>query len=255
DLSDPPSLGLRLAVVGSAIGCCVSCAGLAFGFSALVPELLELGAFHEECPSSGVCHRQITSLTGLFTTATSLLNLAALPSGFLLDLWGPRRCGALFCGLVAAGCWRFGAGNYQSGFLALAVGGPCIFNCTLSFGNLFPSRCGLVVAALVGAFDASSAVFAGLALALGNGASFERKIFRTYAGVPTLCAVAASLCWPAWPVALPENEPRENEPVSGKESFGASCRARSSRCWHTLCPCPWCASISSLPQCTRRCSQ
>lgn len=48
DLSDPPSLGLRLAVVGSAIACCVSCAGLAFGFSALVPELLELGAFHEE---------------------------------------------------------------------------------------------------------------------------------------------------------------------------------------------------------------
>ena len=34
--------------------------GLAFGFSALVPSLLKIGAFHDRCDTLKVCHQQVS---------------------------------------------------------------------------------------------------------------------------------------------------------------------------------------------------
>ena len=52
---------LEAFVVASAVLSCLATAGLAFGFSALLPQLLRDKAFHELCAHSEVCELQISS--------------------------------------------------------------------------------------------------------------------------------------------------------------------------------------------------
>ena len=51
-------------VVLSAIATCLATAGLAFGFSALVPPLLHAGAFRERCNQKG-CPEQMAGAMAL----------------------------------------------------------------------------------------------------------------------------------------------------------------------------------------------
>eukprot|EP00434_Breviolum_minutum_P016746 symbB.v1.2.014769.t1/scaffold1084.1/size139254/8 len=171
---EPPGAIRSFLIVVSSIIVCLTTSGLAFGFSALVPPLLKVGAFHQRCDSnSHVCQEQLSCLTGMFAMTTSLLNIAALPSGCAVFAKGPTNDVA-----------------YMVGFLLLGVSGPCIFNCTLSFGNLFPRHAGLITAALVGTFDASSAVFVALAAALDSGAAFSTT-FQVYAIIPALQSICS----------------------------------------------------------------
>lgn len=217
----PPSCRDFFIVVSSIIVCLTN-TGLAFGFSALVPSLLKIGAFHDRCDTLKVCHQQVSCLTGMFSMTTSLLNIAALPSGAILDHCGPRATGTFFCMVVAVGCVIFSQGPanelaYTFGFLLFGVSGPCIFNCTLSFGNLFPARAGLVTAALVGSFDASSAVFVALSLALQSGLSFG-VTFSGFAVIPALGAVMA-LAWPKAPVEMEDEDFGDEMPQRSVQSI------------------------------------
>eukprot|EP00930_Biecheleria_cincta_P083615 TRINITY_DN7314_c0_g1_i4.p1 TRINITY_DN7314_c0_g1~~TRINITY_DN7314_c0_g1_i4.p1 ORF type:complete len:469 (+),score=62.09 TRINITY_DN7314_c0_g1_i4:37-1407(+) len=198
---------------------------LAFGFSALLPQLIASGAFHDECPvgSTGVCDRQMSKLTDMFTLAVSLLNVASMPGGAILDRFGPKLTATCFLFLVGMGCITFSLGGpgyshaYYVGFLLLAVSGPCNFNCTLSFGNLFPERAGLITAALVGCFDASSAIFAILAAAMRDGGLSLGEVFQAYAMLPLLLAVVAAAFWPMAAVTCeraPADSERERDPES-----------------------------------------
>ena len=80
-------------MVSGALTCFLN-AGISFGFSGLLPVLLAQGAFREDCPArhlgAGPCGRQLLDLTGMFTLATALLNMASTPSGAILDRLGPR---------------------------------------------------------------------------------------------------------------------------------------------------------------------
>lgn len=207
------STGRRLAVVGSAALGCLANAGLAFGFSALLPVLIAEGAFHDNCGkgepinADGACRSQTLALTSMFTIATSLLNVASFPLGFLLDTAGPRFTASLCAVLVGVGCFLFGCGGlgyighlyYNAGFMLLAIAGPAVFNCTLSFGNLFPGREGLITASLVGCFDASSAIFVVLVALMEIGVPF-RTTFMSYTAIPLLIALASATLWPRKPV-------------------------------------------------------
>ncbi|EOD27373.1 hypothetical protein EMIHUDRAFT_235992 [Emiliania huxleyi CCMP1516] len=206
--------GRRLIVVVSAVLCCLFNAGLAFGFSALLPVLIDSGAFHDVCSSSSAggatCPEQLAALTGMFTLATSLLNVFALPSGALLDCLGPKRTAGCLLLCSAAGCMLFAQGGdgsqghiaFYGGFLLFAISGPSMFNCTLSFSNFFPKRKGLICACLVGCFDASSSIFVGLASFISGGATI-RTVFQSYAACPAIFALLALSLWPAAPVSAP----------------------------------------------------
>lgn len=219
----------KIAVVASAIVACFSTAGLAFGFSALLPQLIKRGAFHDECPEGSkktVCDRQMTKLTDMFTLAVSLLNLASMPAGAILDRFGPKLTATCFSFFVGLGCIIFSLGGpgdwepaYYVGFLLLAVSGPCNFNCTLSFGNLFPERAGLITAALVGCFDASSGVFAILAAAMhASGLSLE-EVFQAYAMMPLMLAAIAAAAWPMTAVTC-DRAPEDPEPDASSSQNG-----------------------------------
>jgi len=216
--------GRRLLTVCCAVAACFLNAGLVFGYSAIFPALVRDGAFHGECePGSSrlhVCDRQSLALSGMFTLATCGLNVATFVTGSILDRLGPSLtcAGSAFC--VALGCLVFSLGNedeqdaYTWGYLLMAIGGPAVFMSTVSFANLFQGREGLVTAAVVGSFDASSAVFLGLEYAMDSGVSFSTT-FQGFALAPIGVSVVALLLWPGTPIAQVADEGDGNDCGSG----------------------------------------
>jgi len=210
----------RTAVVFTAFLSCFFAAGLTFGFSALMPSLLDDGVFHEDCfhKEHRTCHAQRLHLVWVFTLGASASALSTLPQGILLDWLGPRTCGLIFNATVAAGCVLFSMGGpglwqtaYTTGFVLIAVGGSGVFVSTISFGNLFPGHAGLILAMLVACFDASMVIFELLALLISSGMAV-RTTMRLYALLPAALAVCASLVWPR------ANAPGEQErQTSGSE--------------------------------------
>lgn len=102
----------------------------------------------------------------MFTVAAVAANVSAFPVGTILDTYGPRICGIIGSCLLAAGALllAFAAhipvfDAYVTGYLFLALGGPFVYISSFHLSNAIPARSGLVLAALNGAFDASSAVF------------------------------------------------------------------------------------------------
>lgn len=198
----------RLANVIIAVCACLLNAGLVFGFSAIYPVLVDIGAFHGACsigtPMSQVCPNQKAILTGMFTVTSSLLNALSLPVGIILDRSGPRRTATICALSLALGCAMFGQGGegaigciiYYVGFVLLGVSGPAIFNCCASFGNLFPSKKGLVTSAMVGAFDASSAVFLILSTLMAYFKISFSDVFTGYAAIPSVFAFLFCKLWP-----------------------------------------------------------
>lgn len=140
----------------------------------------------------------------MFTIAAVATNVSALPVGTILDSWGPRVSGIIGGFLLAFGAIIFAFADllpfdgYISGYLLLSLGGPFIFISSFQLSNTFPLRSGLILSALTGAFDASSAVF--LIFRLINersGGSFSvRKFFLLYLTVPALIVVAQLILMP-----------------------------------------------------------
>lgn len=207
------SLPRRLIVVSSAIVACLVNAGLVFGYSAIYPALIQHEVFRDRCMGVALghlCTAQELKLAAMFTLATSSLNLISLPAGAALDRLGPKRMGVSMMLFVVIGCWLFANGGdgvwelgYFGGFWIMAVSGPPVFMSVVSFANLFPRHTGLITAALVGCFDASSAVFVVLASIIEGGVSFG-VTFIGFSFVPMLCAFSAAAFWPWQPVAEAE---------------------------------------------------
>lgn len=101
----------------------------------------------------------------MFTIAAVVTNVSALPVGTILDAYGPRVCGIIGSICLAIGAVLFGTASklpfdgYIPGYLFLALGGPFVFISSFQLSNTFPTRSGLILSMLTGAFDASSALF------------------------------------------------------------------------------------------------
>lgn len=216
----------RTAVVFTAFLSCFFVAGLTFGFSALMPSLVDDGAFHEECihKERKTCHAQRLHLVWVFTLGSSASALSTLPQGILLDWLGPRMCGLIFNATVAAGCVLFSMGGsglwqaaYTMGFVLIAVGGSGVFVSTISFGNLFPNNSGLILAMLVACFDASMVIFELQALLISSGMTVQTTM-RLYALLPAALAVAASLLWPS--ANVPGAQERRSDDSKSTDFWG-----------------------------------
>lgn len=101
----------------------------------------------------------------MFTIAAVVTNVSALPVGTILDAYGPRVSGIIGSVCLTIGAVLFGTASklpfdgYIPGYLFLALGGPFIFIPSFHLSNTFPTRSGLILSMLTGAFDASSALF------------------------------------------------------------------------------------------------
>lgn len=140
----------------------------------------------------------------MFTIAAVATNVSALPIGTILDNYGPRVCGIIGSVCLAMGAILIAFANslpfdaYILGYLFLSLGGPFVFISSFHLSNTFPTRSGLILSTLTGAFDASSALF--LIFRLANektgGAFSTRTFFTLYLVVPLFVFVAQVLVMP-----------------------------------------------------------
>ncbi|KAJ5496228.1 hypothetical protein N7463_008215 [Penicillium fimorum] len=165
------SASRRIAQVCTAVIYCFLAAGVVFGFAALKPVLIREKVYRDLCSPAeleedvDVCYGQEIRLNLMFTIAAVVTNVSALPVGTILDAYGPRVSGIIGSICLAIGTVLFGTANklpfdgYIPGYLLLALGGPFVFISSFHLSNTFPTRSGLILSMLTGAFDASSALF------------------------------------------------------------------------------------------------
>ncbi|KAJ5927603.1 hypothetical protein N7516_009376 [Penicillium verrucosum] len=165
------SAARRIAQVCTAVVYCFLAAGVVFGFAALKPVLIREKVYRNLCSQAeleenvDVCYRQEIRLNLMFTIAAVVTNVSALPVGTILDAYGPRMSGIIGSICLAIGAVLFGTASklpfdgYIPGYLFLALGGPFVFIPSFHLSNTFPTRSGLILSMLTGAFDASSALF------------------------------------------------------------------------------------------------
>ena len=137
--------------------------GIIFGFQALRPILIEQGAYSDNCISTS-CDDQLLKLNWIFSLCTTLTNVSALLIGMFLDGFGPELTIGLGSIVFSLGCFVTSfAGVFQTlyliGFSMISIAGPTVFMGLLSQTRIFRNNQGLVMAAFVGTFDASTIVF------------------------------------------------------------------------------------------------
>ncbi|KAI9925776.1 hypothetical protein MW887_005582 [Aspergillus wentii] len=194
----------RIAQVFVAVIYCFLAAGTVFGFAALKPVLVKEEVYHNLCSGETVCYEQEMRLNLMFTIAAVVTNVSALPVGTILDTYGPRVCGIIgsFCLIIGALLFGFAASlpfdAYIPGYLFLSLGGPFVFIPSFHLSNTFPTRSGLILSMLTGAFDASSAIFLIFRLIneQTNGSLSTRKFFLLYLAVPIFIIAVQILLMP-----------------------------------------------------------
>lgn len=141
----------------------------------------------------------------MFTIAAVATNVSALPVGTILDAYGPRVSGTIGSLLLALGSTLFACASrlpfdgYMIGYLLLSLGGPFVFISSFHLSNTFPTRSGLILSCLTGAFDASSALFLIFRLLSEHTQGYVsiRKFFLVYLIVPVFITVAQLTIMPA----------------------------------------------------------
>ncbi|KAL4917137.1 major facilitator superfamily domain-containing protein [Aspergillus aurantiobrunneus] len=195
----------RIFQVSIAVIYCFFAAGIVFGFAAIKPVFIKEGVYSDSCSGGEeACYGQELRLNLIFTTAAVATNVSALPVGTILDTYGPRVCGIigsifLFVGaLLLAFANRLPLDAYVPGYLLLALGGPFIFISSFHLSNTFPARSGLILSALTGAFDASSALFLIFRLINDKTSGFfsSHRFFLVYLVIPVLILLAQLLVMP-----------------------------------------------------------
>ncbi|KAJ5096373.1 Major facilitator superfamily domain general substrate transporter [Penicillium alfredii] len=205
------SAAKRIAQVFFAVLYCFLAAGVVFGFAALKPVLVREKVYRNLCSTEEleqdvpVCDGQEIRLNLMFTIAAVVTNVFALPVGTILDAYGPRVSGIIGSVCLAFGALLFGWANklpfdgYIPGYLFLSLGGPFVFISSFHLSNTFPTRSGLILSMLTGAFDASSALF--LIFRLLNehtqGAVSIQSFFLVYLVVPVFIVTAQVFVMPA----------------------------------------------------------
>ncbi|PYI20112.1 hypothetical protein BO86DRAFT_207070 [Aspergillus japonicus CBS 114.51] len=194
----------RIAQVCIAVVYCLLAAGIVFGFAAIKPVLIREGVYRDRCSqeeldnNSDVCYGQELRLNLMFTIAAVATNVFALPVGTILDTYGPRVCGIIGSISLLLGSLLFGLSDqlpfdgYMPGYLFLSLGGPFVFISSFHLSNTFPTRSGLILSTLTGAFDASSALFLIFRLLneSTNGSFSSTRFFLIYLIVPIFIITA-----------------------------------------------------------------
>ncbi|TPX60892.1 hypothetical protein PhCBS80983_g01431 [Powellomyces hirtus] len=137
----------------------------------------------------------------MFAVASTGANVASLPIGACLDRYGPRATvlvGSMSCLL---GNLLFGLSGpkfdgYLAGFLMLGIGGPFCFIGCLHISTVFPSKSGLIMAAMTGAFDASSSIYVFFEIIHEKLGGSIHRLFLFYTLVPVIVALTTMALMP-----------------------------------------------------------
>ncbi|KAI8592186.1 major facilitator superfamily domain-containing protein [Geranomyces variabilis] len=202
-LAEEYSVASRAALIALAVLGSLASAGVIFGFQSLRPALVSSGVYSDLCRSDEPqpCTAQVLKLNLIFAVASTGANIASLPIGACLDRYGPRTTvlvGSLLCvlGNVLFGLSGPAFDGYLTGFTMLGIGGPFVFIGCLHISTVFPASSGLIMAAMTGAFDASSSIYYFFTIILDKIGGSVHRLFLMYALIPISIAIATAALMP-----------------------------------------------------------
>lgn len=199
--------------------------GIIFGFQALRELLIDDGAFKDKC-FNGNCDGQLLQLNWIFSICTTLTNVSALGIGLFLDYFGPQQT-ILFGSIVfSMGCLVTSFALYLQilylvGFSLISVAGPTVFMGLLTQTRIFVNYQGMVMAAFVGTFDASTIVFYVFQILSQNGwVSNLSLLFRYYGILPPILSLIIWINWESMIIPLKkiDEEDRGNDLIESDEN-------------------------------------
>jgi len=139
--------------------------GLVFGWQPIQLLLMREGVYEDLCDEGVMgCPAQLRKLSEIFTLASFLVSLIALPAGLFLDRFGPRPTVALSGVLIIGGLVLFGISDSQLdmfslGYALMGVGGVLTQFAAFPVSFLIPAYQSLILAGINCCFDASCLVF------------------------------------------------------------------------------------------------
>ncbi|KAM5472882.1 hypothetical protein MauCBS54593_002595 [Microsporum audouinii] len=184
--------------------------GIIFGYAALKPVLIEEGVYNHLCTKDDfdqgarVCYQQELRLNFMFTVSVIASNIFALPSGAILDKYGPRLTSGIGAILLAMGSLLFTSASHfpydrhLCGYTLMAMGGSAVFISSFHLSNTFPKRSGFILSTLTAAFDISSALFL-LFREVHNTNLTLKVLFTIYLAVPSLILASQLFLMPSKP--------------------------------------------------------
>jgi MFS family permease len=191
--------------------------GPIFGWSALAVVLKRHGVYAWLCVNGELasCAEQELALGRVMTVASTVCLFMGLPSGVVLDRWGPRKMTALSLVVFTAGILAFAFSSqnldlYVLGFALMGACSPGIVMSTMHVSSVWGPHSGMLLALMNGCYDSSTVVFTlfkAVDEALGSTVSL-RAIFLTYLGAVVLpIALIGVLVWPDAPYPPPDAAP------------------------------------------------
>eukprot|EP00271_Cylindrocystis_brebissonii_P019670 TRINITY_DN6117_c0_g1_i1.p1 TRINITY_DN6117_c0_g1~~TRINITY_DN6117_c0_g1_i1.p1 ORF type:complete len:629 (-),score=102.97 TRINITY_DN6117_c0_g1_i1:783-2669(-) len=190
--------------------------GVIFGVSALDDILLlREGAFSSACSESDPppCAEQRKEITLVIIAATSAVSLCILPTGVILDKFGPRTSACVGAvvfgiGLAALALARIvNDGLYFVGFVSLAIGGPAVFTSMNNFSDLFPANSPAIISLQSGAFQVSAILMELGAVAIKSGIVTFAQVCWLYMIVPTSLFLTSHFLFPDSAFGSEEGQP------------------------------------------------
>ncbi|KAL0491934.1 hypothetical protein AKO1_010089 [Acrasis kona] len=146
------------------------CAGIAFGYNALKPALVDSKMFENLCKNTTdvyrPCTEQNSELTMLYSAASGGVNASTYFLGILQDILGRRIMMGVSGLLWGLSCLVFGLANvnilYTISFTVMTIAGCGMFFAALTYANPteMPGWDGFTSGLLSAMWDTSSAVFA-----------------------------------------------------------------------------------------------
>lgn len=167
--------------------------GIIFGYSGLYMALVfNVKAFASLCEEDEPlpCQAQHDRLTLMYTLGASTISGCAFIVGVVLDIIGPRVTVCAGSLISLSGLLALAYANtiseflYYYGFIALAIGGPCIANSVTNFGELFGRNSAVIISAQTGGFNSSSLVMFILGQLVTNWGYSFRSVMLAYTVVP-----------------------------------------------------------------------
>ncbi|GAQ86927.1 major facilitator superfamily protein [Klebsormidium nitens] len=197
----------RILLVTLALIYSITASGIVFGYSGLYDVLLfDVNAFGEFCEDGEKqCTAQLDRLSRMYTLGATTISGCAFLVGLFLDFAGPRITVCLGSLLLAGGllavayAQEISSSFYYLGFFLLAVGGPCIFNSTFSFGELFPDHSAAIIGALSTGGNSSTVVFCIFAAMIHSWGISFKSVFLAYTALPVFIFVSSLLLFPDRP--------------------------------------------------------
>jgi MFS family permease len=185
-------------------------AGIIFGWTSLVPVLLDKRIFAEKCTGAEhaayiadagqACKAVGVSLSLAVTTGFSAVSFSAVLFGPLQDYFSVFYSRILACLCSAAGvvCFAFAPSNSElliAAALLVGAGGGGIQLTGFSVGQLFPEAQGLATSLIAASFSISSLVFLVINKVYFSFHFDYQSIFLVYSAL-LLFVLASSFVWP-----------------------------------------------------------